>query len=78
MSERIVVTVAWSVELEAEHGFDSIPTIEETYWVNTNGNYCCVFPGCSFTRDDAEAMWRHVQYAAKHRTPSPSTSGDTK
>lgn len=52
--------VALSLRLEAETGYDSIPTIEGMY------SNECIFPGCETRTKDAEKMWLHVHFGRKH------------
>lgn len=51
---------ALSVELEAETGYDSIPTIERIH----GGD--CPYLRCLFRRLDPEAMWRHLHFSNTH------------
>jgi hypothetical protein len=50
------ISLAW----EAATGCDSVVTIERVYSRTPRGAYECIWPGCTFTRKNAEAMWRHV------------------
>lgn len=59
MSSKISVR-ALSHAWERATGADSIDTIERVYNRTDGGAYECCFPGCSFTRKDPEAMWRHI------------------
>lgn len=56
-----------SLRLEAETGYDSIPTIVRIYdRTGPSGRYVCPFPTCDTTISGAERMWRHVHFSRKH------------
>lgn len=63
--------IALSLRLEAETGYDSIPTVETFRRVgshigddNTGLIHCC-FPGCRVKGSDVIGMWRHWHFS-KH------------
>lgn len=67
---------ALSERLEKATGFDSIPTIERVYEATDTGRILCCWLGCKFKSLEAEDVWRHVHFSAKHglsfgvKTPS--------
>jgi hypothetical protein len=63
--------VTLSVEIEADGGWDSIPTIDRMYrWPDEDSACRCVMPGCEFRRHDPVEMWKHVHVSGHNPVPS--------
>lgn len=58
-----IATRERSLAWEMRTGADSIPTIERVYDQTPSGAYVCIWPGCSFARRNAAALWHHVHSA---------------
>lgn len=55
---------ALSLELEAETGCDSIPTIARIYEQTEGGSYLCCYPACRFKARDPVRVWRHIHFGS--------------